>query len=213
MNWCLSCIYNGDRKSRQCYTCTEGHEDLTAPSQYVPKKDIHTHSDRLRQSTDEEIAKMIANKHLWNCPSDVPEHGGCKDQHCDDCWLRYLKSPIEEVNLMEYFKLGWLSPTGEFHECHSYDHIDVARELADALRLHCYDFKTERRISEDEALLKAGWAYIGVSLLGIKEYNIYWERHLTSEQRQFLQPYFDLSNDILVGRVSRDHWNFEIEDN
>lgn len=111
---------------------------------------------------------------------------------------------------MHELKLGWLSPTGEFHECSPYDHIEVARELADNMRLHCYDFKAHRAIPADDALQKAGWVYIGVSSLGIKEFRMGWVRPLTPEQIRFLEPYFDPSNEISVNKYIKYRWNEEV---
>lgn len=57
---------------------------------------------------------------------------------------------------MSRLRQGWLSPTGEFFECNSYDHCEMARKLADNLSLQRIDIKTSRIISEDEQLLNAG---------------------------------------------------------
>lgn len=72
--------------------------------------------------------------------------------------------------MSEKLRSGWLSPTGEFFECSYSDHIDVARELAEPLKLPDYDFKTERRISADDKLMNAGWVYIGLSAIPPREW-------------------------------------------
>ena len=109
---------------------------------------------------------------------------------------------------MNNLKQGWLSPTGEFTECNSYDHIAVARSLAYPLHFPDYDTRTERRVSDDEKLLNAGWAYIGVSSFLCHEWRIGWKKNLTPEQRRFLRPYFEES-DLPVNDVSVMRWAME----
>ena len=82
---------------------------------------------------------------------------------------------------------GWLSPTGEFFECHSYDHYSTARELADNLSLPYIDIKTSRIISEDDRLLNAGWVYIGIASFMCHEWRIGWKLKLSPEQVCFLR--------------------------
>jgi len=106
---------------------------------------------------------------------------------------------------------GWLSPTGEFLKAALYEHITIAREVAEKLHLPDYDFKRERRISADEALENAGWVYIGIGTFLDHEWRIGggmlpW----TSEQKAFLRQYFEES-DIPANQVSRDRWEFENE--
>lgn len=57
---------------------------------------------------------------------------------------------------MVELKTGRLSPTGEFFQSGLYEHIDVAHKLADSLSLPNYDFKMNRRISDDDKLLNNG---------------------------------------------------------
>lgn len=104
---------------------------------------------------------------------------------------------------MSDLKLGWLSPTGEFTECNSYDHISVAREIAVRLNLPECDFRP------DSALMRAGWVYIGISTFMCHEWRIAWERHLTPEQTCFLRPYFEDST-IPVNVVSETRWLEEV---
>lgn len=111
---------------------------------------------------------------------------------------------------METLRQGWLSPTGEFIQCASYDHIEAARKLSEPLNLPDYNFKTKRRISADDKLLNAGWAYIGLSdFLGVREWRIAWNAHLSYEQRRFLEPYFD--SEIQMNDVSAWRWKEETE--
>ena len=106
------------------------------------------------------------------------------------------------------FKIGWLSPTGEFTECNSFDHVEVARDIAEKLNLQTFDANMCIYLPYDEVLMRAGWAHIGVSMLMRKEWFVFWERHLTPEQISFLEPYF-ASPDINIGTVTRQRWEFE----
>lgn len=79
---------------------------------------------------------------------------------------------------------GWLSPTGEWHPCETYEHTTYASRILE---------------SSEGRLEKAGWVKITRSAMGIREQKIYWDlRHsLTPEQIRFLRPYFE-ENDIPV---------------
>lgn len=79
---------------------------------------------------------------------------------------------------------GWLSPTGEWHPCETYEHTTYASRVLE---------------SSEDRLEKTGWVKITRSAMGIREQKIYWDlRHsLTPEQIRFLRPYFE-ENDIPV---------------
>ena len=96
-------------------------------------------------------------------------------------------------------KTGWLSPTGEFIECDVCDHLDVAREL------------TGEGYHADDTLLKRGYVQISRSLMGNREYKIYYDLHhnLTTEQIRFLRPYFE-DNNILMDSMAQMRWNMEV---
>lgn len=98
-------------------------------------------------------------------------------------------------------KTGWLSPTGEWHPCPVYDHICVARRLADTT------------IHADDTLINRGWVKISISQLGHKEWRIYWNRRLglSYEQKQFLRPYFEPDSDFPIDALTRDFWEEENE--
>ena len=110
---------------------------------------------------------------------------------------------------MTKLRQGWLSPTGEFFECHSYDHYETAKELADNLNLLSIDIKTNRTFSEDDQLLNAGWVYIGISSFMCHEWRIGWNIKLTPEQISFLHPYFEDENELPVNEFCKMHWNEE----
>ena len=112
---------------------------------------------------------------------------------------------------MKELKTGWLSPTGEFFQSGLYEHIDVARELADSLSLPSYDFKTNRRISDDDKLLNAGWVYVGIGVYFEHEWRIGWNIKLSPEQIRFLRPYFE-QNDLPVNEIARMRWELETEE-
>lgn len=97
---------------------------------------------------------------------------------------------------------------GEFYEAGLYEHIDIARQLADGLHLPDYNFKTNRSISDDDKLLNSGWVYIGIGVFFEHEWRIAWSLHLTPEQIVFLRPYFEES-DVPVNNVSKDRWRLE----
>jgi len=105
---------------------------------------------------------------------------------------------------MNDINLGWLSPTGEFVKCSSYDHTETAREILSSIQ----NISEKDMKCADDVLTDSGWVYIGVSSLGRKEYRIYWNRHLTSEQILFLKPYFE-DTTIPVNNVAK--YRFEIE--
>ena len=97
-------------------------------------------------------------------------------------------------------KTGWLSPTGEWYPCPVYDHIYMAKKLADTT------------IRADEVLINRGWVQISISQLGRKEWRIYWHRHLhlSPEQKRFLEPYFALDSDFPIDELTRSFWEDEI---
>lgn len=48
-----------------------------------------TNADRIRAMTDEELAKIMNNDKI--CP-----HDDCPVTECEDCWLAWLKSEVDE---------------------------------------------------------------------------------------------------------------------
>lgn len=57
--------------------------------------DRMSNADRIRAMTDEELAKMLPSKSMWNCPPDIKTRGGCPGQ-CVPCWLDWLKQEVTE---------------------------------------------------------------------------------------------------------------------
>ena len=109
---------------------------------------------------------------------------------------------------MGELKTGWLSPTGEFCEAGLYEHIGIAKALADELHLPSYDFQTNRSISDDDKLLRNGWVYIGIGVFFEHEWRITWWGSLSPEQIAFLKPYFEES-EIPVNKVTKDRWGLD----
>lgn len=105
--------------------------------------------------------------------------------------------------------LGWLSPTGEFIQCALMDHLSVARDIAEKLNYPTYDSVKDKLLHPDDRLYNHGWAHITRSLLGAHEYMINWERHLTLEQKRYLEPIFE-DDSILIDRLSRFEWEEEM---
>lgn len=112
---------------------------------------------------------------------------------------------------MAELRTGWLSPTGEFYPCGQFEHISVANELCEPMGLPDTDPSTLRRISGDEKLLNFGWVYIGLSLMGVREWRFGWKRNLTGEQIQFLRQYVDDGNGIPVDEFCLKRWREEAD--
>lgn len=83
---------------------------------------------------------------------------------------------------MEYeHKIGWLDPSGTMIECGHSDHIATARTL-----VNLYHYQNPDRLPEDDVLLKHGWVHVTVSLLGNREWCIWWENRLTDYQKKII---------------------------
>ena len=80
-----------DCKKQGCSLAGKNHEMSFECRLYVGK----TNADRLRSMTDEELARWIATTADDNCP-DTAHERYC-DNRCGECWLDWLKSPVEEV--------------------------------------------------------------------------------------------------------------------
>lgn len=107
---------------------------------------------------------------------------------------------------------GWLSPTGEFYECSSFDHIVLAKDLAEKQSVPDIDARSHRIIPDDERLMMAGWVYIGISSFRCHEWRIGWKRSITPEQIRFLRPYFEDGTFLPVNELSKQRWMEEIDD-
>lgn len=93
---------------------------------------------------------------------------------------------------MDQRPIGFLSPQGEYIKCSTYEHISVARDICKANGWESYH-------SCDDILLQHGYAHMTLSLLGKKEYCVYWERFLTEEQKNWFKPIFeaDETDDVI----------------
>ena len=49
-------------------------------------------ADRIRNMTDEELAEYLSNVHYCPTPSICDP-----TKNCNDCWLKWLRSPVEET--------------------------------------------------------------------------------------------------------------------
>lgn len=81
---------------------------------------------------------------------------------------------------------GWLSPTGEFHPCPYWGHIDLAYELLGDVE------KTEN--TPDEELVKKGWIKLYYSLFLAEEQQIYYNYDIcraTEPQKEFLKKWYN----------------------
>lgn len=81
---------------------------------------------------------------------------------------------------------GWLSPTGEFHPCPYWGHIDLAYELLGA------EHKPECA-TPDEELIQKGWIKLYTSMFadGQQIYYNYDKCRATEVQRTFLKQAYD----------------------
>lgn len=71
---------------------------------------------------------------------------------------------------------GWLSPTGEWHPCETYEHTSYASRVLN---------------SSESRLEDTGWVKITRSAMGIREQKIYWDlRHYTNSRTKHI--FFDL---------------------
>ena len=84
-------------------------------------------------------------------------------------------------------KLGWISPDGDFIECHSYDHIATATELC---KKFGYKADILERVPDDTLLMRHGWAYVGISELD-HNYRVGWSKFLTEPQKNVLKEYLE----------------------
>lgn len=82
---------------------------------------------------------------------------------------------------------GWLSPTGEFFETELYGHIDKAAEIAKSY--FPYYSEKPNTYAWDKEMQSAGWVEIHLNVFLGHEWLFGFERHLTPEQRRFLEPY------------------------
>ena len=104
------------------------------------------------------------------------------------------------------YETGWLGPDGTFVQCNTMEHIAVARNLVEKFGYQDFD------ISCDEVLMNHGWVHITISMLFGHEFHIYWAKHLTEVQKQFLRPYFE-QDYMPISRTTRYDWEYEIEGN
>lgn len=95
---------------------------------------------------------------------------------------------------------GWLNPAGRFYPCETFEHFAVAEEIIGDYYI----------AAPDDALMDIGWVKITRSMLGMKEQGIFWEKHLTQPQIEFLRPYFE-ENDEPVSPVALMRWEWELD--
>lgn len=101
--------------------------------------------------------------------------------------------------------LGWLSTSGDFIECDRCDHIFYAEEILKRICPVSYTYYNSR---PDDGLLELGYVKISLSIVGRKEYLIYWNRHLTDSQKEFLIPYFESD---MISFNSKARWEYECD--
>lgn len=111
---------------------------------------------------------------------------------------------------MDELRQGWLSPSGEFWQCASYEHFSMARSL---LGDDWAAIPVRPRRQPDDALLDLGWCSIGIYSFLRHEWRISWRHHLTPEQIAFLRPYFEQPVwGIAVNESDAERWREEVHD-
>lgn len=102
-------------------------------------------------------------------------------------------------------KIGWLAPNGEFYECSYYDHIAKAEEIIINKNL-TINFNQQK--PADDILLAWGWAKLGISLLGNKQWYVRRMHPLTPNQRYFLKDSFE-NPDMEIESLTIAEWEYE----
>ncbi len=88
----MNCIYSHEGGA---YCDKHDHGAVTVGccgEESCPDRKVLTNADRIRQMTDEELAEWLEYRDD-NCP-----RAGCYKGGCHECWLDWLKSPVEEVD-------------------------------------------------------------------------------------------------------------------
>lgn len=98
-------------------------------------------------------------------------------------------------------KLGWLSPEGKFIELENKSCFKKAKEILNSLDI------SYRGQEPDELLIEQGWCSVDVGKYWKKDYQIWWNKNLTSKQKEFLIPYFN--DETKASYVSRKKWEKE----
>lgn len=102
-------------------------------------------------------------------------------------------------------KIGWLSPWGDFYECHSYDHFATAEDIVSKYAFTFNDYK-----QPDDILLEIGYAKLGINSLGEKRYCVIWNKRLTQSQRYFLKDIIENENtEIPIDAHTLTKWKYE----
>lgn len=93
MKSCENCRYRAiDENALPCCACIELGPDLSG---WVGL----TNADRIRGMTDEELAEWTLREpfvgYFAFCPPGTKDGGDCPTSPCEQCWLDWLKSPVE----------------------------------------------------------------------------------------------------------------------
>ena len=88
---------------------------------------------------------------------------------------------------------GWLSPEGKLYDCDYYEHIGLAREIAEKSGA-----SDEEMWTAEDYLFKHGWVRISMIVFLDHGFVVSFpsSRTISQEQRQFLKPYVE--NDISI---------------
>lgn len=106
-------------------------------------------------------------------------------------------------------ELGWLSPSGEMHECGYMEHMAVAQDLAEKLGWHELD-ENMNRVHADDFLMQHGWVHITRSAFFGHEYFLLHDKHYTQAQKDWLKPRVE-ENWEWIEKLSQMEWEEENE--
>ncbi len=93
-----------------CVYCTEdlkcakySDDEVTSYCLLGPCHDeTKSNADRIRGMSDEKLAEWILREPFAGffsvCPPGTIEGADCPTSPCEQCWLDWLKSPVEEVD-------------------------------------------------------------------------------------------------------------------
>ena len=87
---------------RECYRALWEIQELLGARRFFGSLPPQTNADRIRQMSDEELAEWILREPTIGffsvCPPGTKDGEDCPTSPCEQCWLDWLKAPVEEVD-------------------------------------------------------------------------------------------------------------------
>ena len=89
---------------------------------------------------------------------------------------------------------GWLSPEGQLYECDYFEHLSLAREIAEKIGA-----SYEELYLADKYLLNNGWVHLSITMFLGHGWLVTFPEigTISQEQRQFLKPYVEDNMDFI----------------